>query len=116
MALEVRAVAKYIRVSAQKARLVADLVRGLPVEEALALLRFTPRAASREVAKTIRSAAANAEENHGLSADELVVSRIMADEGPTLKRGRAGARGRYKPLLKRSSHLTVVLSERAGSG
>ena len=116
MALEVRAVAKYIRVSAQKARLVADLVRGLPVEEALALLRFTPRAASREVAKTIRSAAANAEENHGLSADELVVSRIMADEGPTLKRGRAGARGRYKPLLKRSAHLTVVLSERAGSG
>jgi len=112
MALEVRAVRKYIRMSAQKVRLVVDLVRGKDVDEALAMLRFTPKAAAKEVAKTISSAVANAEENYGLSPDELCVSQIMADEGPTLKRGRAGARGRYKPILKRSTHLTVVLAEK----
>lgn len=112
MALEVRAVRKYIRMSAQKVRLVVDLVRGKEVDEALAILQFTPKAAAKEVAKTISSAVANAEENYGLSRDELFVSQIMADEGPTLKRGRAGARGRYKPILKRSTHLTVVLAEK----
>jgi large subunit ribosomal protein L22 len=112
MALEVRAVKKYIRMSAQKVRLVVDLVRGKDVDEALAMLEFTPKAAAKEVAKTISSAIANAEENYGLSRDELYVSEIMADEGPTLKRGRAGARGRYKPILKRSSHVTVVLAEK----
>lgn len=112
MALEVRAVKKHIRMSAQKVRLVVDLVRGKDVDEALTLLEFTPKAAAKEVAKTISSAVANAEENYGLSRDELFVSEIMADEGPTLKRGRAGARGRYKPILKRSTHLTVVLAER----
>ena len=113
MNVEVRAVAKYIRMSAQKVRLVADIVRGRDVNDALAMLRFTPKAAARVVAKAVASAAANAEENHGLSADELYVAKIMVDEGPTLKRGRAGARGRYKPLLKRSSHVTVVLAEKA---
>lgn len=112
MALEVRAVSKHIRMSPQKVRLVVDMVRGLDVQEALDLLQFTNRAAARPVRKTIASAAANAEENFGVSRDELYVARIMADEGPTLKRGRAGARGRYKPILKRSSHITVVLSER----
>lgn len=112
MALEVRAVSKYIRMSPQKVRLVADLVRGKDVEEALTLLEFTPKAAAREVAKTIASAAANAEENLGLSRDELYIARITADGGPTLKRGLPGARGRYKPILKRTSHITVVLSER----
>ncbi|MEA3407008.1 MAG: 50S ribosomal protein L22 [Chloroflexota bacterium] len=110
--MEVRAVRKYIRMSAQKVRLVVDLVRGKEVDEALAILQFTPKAAAKEVAKTISSAVANAEENYGLSRDELFVSQIMADEGPTLKRGRAGARGRYKPILKRSTHLTVVLAEK----
>jgi large subunit ribosomal protein L22 len=112
---EVRAVAKYIRMSPQKVRLVVDLVRGHDVSQALNILRFTPKAAAREVSKVIRSAAANAEENHGLSVEELYVAQIKADEAPTLKRGRAGARGRYKPLLKRGSHVTVVLSEKNGA-
>jgi large subunit ribosomal protein L22 len=109
---EVRSVAKYIRMSPQKVRLVVDLVRGMDVEEALTLLRFTPKAAAKPVAKCIASAVANAEENLGLARDELYVSRIWADEGPTLRRGRAGARGRYKPILKRSAHITVVVAEK----
>ncbi len=112
MDLEVRAVAKYIRMSPRKVRLVVDLVRGRDVNEALDILRFTPKAAAKVVAKTIKSAVANAEENYGLSAEGLYVAEIVADKGPTLKRGRAGARGRYKPLLKRGSHITVILSER----
>jgi large subunit ribosomal protein L22 len=110
MSLEVRAVAKYIRMSAQKVRLVTDLVRGMDVQEALDVLQFTPKSAAYEVRKAVRSAVANAEENYGVSADELYIAEITADEGPTIKRGRAGARGRYKPLLKRSAHITVVLS------
>lgn len=112
---EVRAVAKYIRMSPRKVRLVVDLVRGYDVNQALNILRFTPKAAAREVSKVIRSAAANAEENHGLSVEELYIAQIKADDAPTLKRGRAGARGRYKPLLKRGSHVTVVLSEKNGA-
>jgi len=112
MNTEVRAVTKYVRMSPQKVRLVLDLVRGRDVNDALALLRFTPKAAAPVVAKTIASAAANAEENLGLSAAELYVSGVWADKAPTLRRGRAGARGRYKPILKRGSHITVVLSER----
>ncbi len=112
MPVEVRAVTKYVGQPAQKVRLVVDMVRGMDVQEALDLLQFTNRAAARPVRKTIASAAANAEENFGLLRDELQVARITADEGPTLKRGRAGARGRYKPILKRSSHITVVLSEK----
>lgn len=111
MDFEVRATAKYIPVSAQKARLVVDLVRGKDVDEALAVLEFTPKRAARDVAKVIRSAIANAEENFGLAREDLYVAEIFADEGPTLKRGRAGARGRYKPILKRTSHVTVVLGE-----
>ena len=113
MAVEVRAVAKYIRMSPRKVRLVVDLVRGQGVDEALTMLRFTPKAAARVVAKVIASASANADEAYGISSDELYISDIRADAGPTLKRGRAGARGRYKPILKRSSHITVVLVERA---
>ncbi|MGC9360873.1 MAG: 50S ribosomal protein L22 [Anaerolineae bacterium] len=111
--MEVRAVSKYVRMSPQKVRLVVDLVRGRDVNEALTILRFTPKAAADPVARVIASAAANAEENYGLAADELYVAQIWADEGPTLKRGRPGARGRFKPILKRSSHITVVLAERA---
>ena len=113
MGVEVRAVARYVRMSPRKVRLVVDLVRGLDVDEALTILRFTPKAASRVVAKTIASAAANAGETHGISSDELYVATITADTGPTLKRGRAGARGRYKPILKRGSHITVVVAEKA---
>lgn len=110
--MEVRAVRKYVRMSPQKVRLVADLVRGADVTRALDLLKFTPKAAAKEVRGTLASAVANAEENYGLSPDELYVSSIMIDKGPTLKRYRAGARGRYKPILKRSSHITVVVAER----
>lgn len=112
MALEVRAVTKYIRISAQKMRLVTDLVRGMDATEALDLLQFTPKSAAKQVRKTLASAVANAEENFGLDREDLFISKISADEGPTLRRGRAGARGRYKPILRRSSHITVVLEER----
>jgi len=111
MGLEIRATVKYIQMSPRKVRLVADLVRERPVDEALALLKFLPQAAAGPVAKAIQSAAANAEDVHGLSSSELYISRIAADVGPTLKRYRAGARGRAKPILKRSSHISVVLSE-----
>jgi large subunit ribosomal protein L22 len=115
MSVEVRSVARYVRMSAHKVRLVVDLVRGRGVADALNILRFTPKAAAKVVSKVIASAAANAEETHGLAADDLYIARIMADEGPTLRRGRAGARGRYKPLLKRSAHVTVVLAERSAA-
>jgi large subunit ribosomal protein L22 len=111
MGLEVRAVEKYIAASPRKVRLVADLVRERPVDEALALLRFLPQAAAKPVSKAIESAAANAEDVHGLAKSDLYVARITADAGPTLKRYRAGARGRAKPILRRSSHITVTLSE-----
>lgn len=113
MYTEVRAVTKYVGLSAHKVRLVVDMVRGKSVEDALNILRFSPKAAAKEVAKTISSAAANADANHGLSRDELFVSEIKADEGPTMRRGRAAARGRSMPMLRRSAHITVVLSERA---
>ena len=111
---EVRAVAKYIRMSPRKVRLVVDLVRGMNVVEALAVLDHLKKAAAVPVWKAIRSAAANAEENLGLSASDMYVAEITADEGPTLKRWRAGARGRLKRRLKRSTHIAVVLREEVG--
>ena len=111
--IEVRATAKYIRISPRKVRLVVDAVRGKRVSDALAALRFMPQKSAREVYKVIRSAAANAENNYGLDPDDLYVRRIYADEGPTLKRYRPRAYGRVSPLLKRSSHITAVVSERA---
>lgn len=111
MDFEVRASAKYIPVSPQKVRLVLDLVRDKDVDEALAILDFTPKRAARYVAKLIRSATANAEENFGLAREDLYIAEIYADDGPTLKRGRAGARGRFKPILKRTCHITVILDE-----
>lgn len=109
---EARAKLKYLGLSAQKVRLVVDQVRGMPVTQALALLRFSTKRAALPIAKTIKSAAANAEDVYGLSRDDLVISKIYADEGPTMKRGRFGARGRFKPILKRSSHVTVVVTEK----
>jgi large subunit ribosomal protein L22 len=111
MSLMVRARARYIPMSPRKVRLVVDLVRGRPVAEALAILRFTPKAAAQPVAKLIASAAANAEEVYGLGREELVVAEIAADPGPIAKRGRFGARGRFKPQLKRSCHVSVALRE-----
>ncbi|GAB4524961.1 MAG: 50S ribosomal protein L22 [Anaerolineales bacterium] len=109
---DVRAVARHIPVSAQKARLVVDLVRGKNAQEAVAILNFTNRRGARPVAKVIESAIANAEENFGLNRDDLYVYRIFADEAPTRKWRRFGARGRFKPVLRRSSHVTVILRER----
>jgi large subunit ribosomal protein L22 len=109
MGIEVRAVTKYVRMSPEKAKRVVDMVRGKGVDEALSLLKFSTRAAADPVLKLIISAAANAEQNFGLSRGALYVARISADEAPTLKRGRFGARGRFKPILKRASHITVVL-------
>jgi large subunit ribosomal protein L22 len=110
-AFEVRASVKYVPMSPRKVRLVVDQVRGLAADEALAILKFTPKAAAKPVSKVIASAIANAEENFGLSREDLYVSQIFADVGPTHKRWKAGARGRVKPILKRSSHITVVLKE-----
>ncbi len=109
---EVRAVAKYIRMSPQKVRRVIDVVRGMDVNRALAQLRFMPQRAADPVSKAIQSAAANAEENLGLSRDDLYIATITADEAPTRRWRRFGARGRFKPIERRSSHITVVLKER----
>ena len=104
--------ARYVSISAQKVRLVADLVRGKDVTEALTVLQFTPNRAARPVSKVIASAMANGEENFGVSRDDLYIHRIFADEAPTRKWRRFGARGRFKPWLRRASHITVILRER----
>lgn len=115
-AFEVKAVARYIQISPQKVRLVVDLVRGKDADQALDILRFMPQKAAEPVFKLIQSAVANAEQNFGLEMDELYISRIFADEGPRRRLspygGRFGARGRFKPIIRRSSHITVVLAER----
>jgi large subunit ribosomal protein L22 len=106
----VRARARYLRVAPRKARLVADQVRGLTVPEARTLLAFSARGASRDLGKLIASAAANAENNHELVADDLRIAEIQVDEGPTLKRWRARARGRATKIEKRTSHVSVALT------
>src|SRR5213592_1077171 len=107
---EVRAQAKWVRTSARKARLVAEHIRGRSVPEARAVLAFTPRAAAREMEKVLRSAVANAEANHGLLGDDLIVSAAFVDEGPTLKRWRARARGRVARIRKHTCHITVKVA------
>ena len=109
----VRAQARWVRMSARKARLVLDLIRGRTVPEARTVLAFTPRAASREIDRVLASAVANAESAHGLDGDELVVLEAYADEGPTLKRWRARARGRVNRIRKRTCHITVVVAPAA---
>jgi len=109
---QVRAVAKDIHISPQKVRLVLDQVRGKRVNEALAILRFLPQGAAREVARVVRSAAANAEHNNDMDPDDLIVALCFADEGLKLKRFTARARGRPGPIIKRFSHITVVVEER----
>jgi large subunit ribosomal protein L22 len=108
---EVRAEAKWVRTSARKARVVLENIRGRTVPEARTVLAFTQRAAAREIEKVLRSAVANAEANHGLVGDELVVSAAYADEGPTIKRWRPRARGRAARIFKRTCHITIRLSE-----
>jgi ribosomal protein L22 len=106
----VRASAKYVRVAPRKARLVADQVRGLHIEQARALLSFSPRGAARDIHKLIDSAAANAENNHDLIGDEMRITSITVDEGPTLRRFRPRALGRATPINKRTSHIAVALT------
>jgi large subunit ribosomal protein L22 len=108
--LVVRASSRYVRVAPRKARLVADQVRGMHIDKARALLRFSPRGAARDIGKLIESAASNAENNHDLVADEMRVSEITVDEGPTLRRFRPRALGRATPINKRTSHIAVALS------
>ena len=109
--MEATAKLKGAMISAQKARLVADQIRGLSVERADELLNFSNKKGAHIVRKVLLSAVANAENNVGADIDELSVSRIFVDEGPTLKRGRARAKGRYTRILKRTSHITVVVAE-----
>jgi large subunit ribosomal protein L22 len=111
---DIRAQAMDTNVSAQKARLVVDAVRGKDVVQAMTMLKFMPNYAARPVSKLLASAIANAEENFGVSRDDLFVYRIYADEAPTRKWRRFGPRGRFMPWLRRSSHLTVILREREG--
>lgn len=115
-AFEVKAIARHIGISPQKVRLVIDTVRGKDADEALEILRFMPNRAAEPVFKLVQSAIANAEENFGMEADDLFISRIYADEGPRNRLrpygGRFGARGRFKPIMRRTSHITVILSER----
>ncbi len=109
--MKVRAQAKYVRQQPNKVRRVLDLVRGLPVEEARHVLDFTQRRAAQPIRKVLNSAVANAEHNHALDADELMVAEAYADEGPTLKRWQPRARGRATRIRKRTSHITIVVAE-----
>ena len=110
----VQSVAKFVRVSPRKARLVADHIRGRSVPEARTILAFTPRAAAREIDKVLRSAIANAESNPNLhwNGDDLAVAAVFVDDGPTIKRFQARARGRVSPIFKRTCHITIRVDQR----
>lgn len=112
--MNVKAVHRNARISAQKSRLVADQIRGLPVDKALNILSFSTKKASVLVKKVLESAIANAEHNEGADIDELFIASIFVDEGPTMKRFRARAKGRGMQILKRTSHITVTVAERDG--
>jgi large subunit ribosomal protein L22 len=110
--MRVSATAKFVRGSARKARLVTTAIAGKPVEEAAAILRFMPQGAARDIGLVLRSATANAENNHDRSADELVVLEARADQGPMIKRWRPRAQGRAFPIHKATTHITVVVGDR----
>jgi large subunit ribosomal protein L22 len=110
--MKVKAQARFVRESPYKVRRVLDLVRGLPVGEAETVLKFANRGAAEPVVKVLKSAVANAEHNHSLDADDLVVAEAFADEGPTLKRFRPAARGRATRIRKRTSHITIVVASK----
>ncbi len=115
-AFEIKAKSRFVQISPRKVRLVVNAIRGMNANEALDKLRFMPQGAAEPVFKLVQSAVANAEQNFGLEADELYVSRIFADEGPRHRKspygGRFAGRGRFRPIIRRSSHITVVLAER----
>ena len=110
--MKVQAKTSYLSISPQKIRLVADKVRGMGAKQAVTVLEFMPQKGAEFVQKTLKSAIANAENNYDLNPDNLVVETIFAGDGPRLKRMKAGARGRSKPRVKRTSHLMIVLNER----
>jgi len=114
--MEVSAVAKDTGVSPRKVRPLVDMIRGKRVEEALTILKFVPTPTAKVVAKVVKSAAANAENNFQMTTSDLKIVKILTDEARTLKRFRAGARGRFKPILKRSSHITVIVDEEESIG
>jgi large subunit ribosomal protein L22 len=113
--MEVAAKLKFARLSPQKCRLVCDQIRGLPIERALDLLKFSPKKAASVVLKVLNSAIANAEHNHGADIDELRVASVCADQGPTYKRMQAKAKGRGARILKPTCHITVVVSDQEKS-
>ncbi|HLE78101.1 MAG TPA: 50S ribosomal protein L22 [bacterium] len=110
--MEARAVAKYVRISPLKVRQVTAMIAGRPVTEAQAVLRFAPSRSAQAVAKVLNSAVANAENNYELNRDDLIVSRAVVDKGPSTKRLQTRARGRADVIIKRSSHITVVVAEK----
>ena len=110
--METRAVAKYIRITPRKVRIVLDLIRGKNVAEAFAILKFTPKAGADVVEKVLRSAVANAENNFDMDADKLFVKTAYADQGPTLKRIHPRSRGQAFKILKRTSHVTIIVDEK----
>ena len=108
---EARATLKYARISSRKVKIVADLIRGKKVDEALAIIKFTPKVSSELLEKLLKSAIANAENNHGMNRGNLIVSEIYANQGPTLKRIRPAAKGSAVRIRKRTSHVTIVIKE-----
>ena len=113
MTMQTTAILKYIRISPQKSRLVADQIRGLPVAQALEMLQFSDKKAARSLRKAVESAIANAEHNEGADVDELRVANVRVDTGPTMKRWRARAKGRVGRIKKRTSHIVVTVSDEA---
>ena len=114
--METRATSRFVRLTAQKARLVVDLIRGKPVEAAISILEYTPKRGAKTVLKTLRSAVANAESTQNLDVDALYVKRCFVDEGPTAKRFLPRAHGRATRVFKRTSHITVVVDARQAGG
>lgn len=110
--MEAKAQAKYVHISARKARLVADAIRGMKVGEALNKLKFTPKKAAALIHKVLSSAVANASQRPGVDVDKLIIQKAYVDEGPTQKKWRARAMGRAFPIRKRSSHITVVVADK----
>lgn len=110
--MEAKAVARYVRIAPRKVRLVIDLIRGKQVGEAIAILKHTPKGASPVIEKVLMSAVANAEHNYEMNPDNLIISKVTCDEGPTLKRFRPRAMGRASRINKRTSHITLVVTEK----
>lgn len=110
--MEAKAIAKYVRIAPRKVNLVAAEIRGKQVDEALAILKFTPKRGAKVLEKVVKSAIANAENNNDMDRENLYISEVYANQGPTLKRWRPRAQGRAFPILKRTSHVGVVVTEK----